>query len=113
MACMADGRDRADPQLLRDRRGQHLSRLPALPAHARRAAAGQIPRGNRPGASYPRKIARPALVGILEALGAGPGLNGLTAPPRTRLVSSAGFGASAASFVVERAPKLNSPRCSR
>ncbi len=37
MGCLRAGKDRRDPQLLRNRRRQYVSRLSALPADARRA----------------------------------------------------------------------------
>ena len=56
--CLPARRDRCDPQLLRDRRGQHLPGVPALSAHARRAHARGLRAGDRAGARHARALDR-------------------------------------------------------
>ena len=61
-------RDRRDPQLLRGRLRQHLSSLPALPAHALRLRPGALRRGMRPAARRAREARRAALERVPLAL---------------------------------------------
>ena len=58
-----------DPQLLRDRRRQHLPSLPALPADPRRAFGGRVRRRDRADARAHRSVGRAALEGIHRGVG--------------------------------------------
>ena len=58
VGCLPERRNRRHPQLLRDRRGEHLPGIPALPADARRAHAAHAIRRNANwcAASWPRSM---------------------------------------------------------
>ena len=63
-----DGQAARNPQLLRDRCGQYLSAVPALPAVARRLRRGAIPARGRPGARHAGEVDRRALARIPRSL---------------------------------------------
>src|SRR5712671_2866479 len=61
---LSRGRHRRDPRLLRDRLCEHVSALPALPAHALRLHAGALRQRMRPAARHAGEAARAAVARI-------------------------------------------------